>query len=117
MLSKRSVKQRQQIAVTYKSSYGKDLKDRLDSELSGNFRRAVLYSFYDMAHVNARACYQAVKGAGTDEQVLIDVICTSTNEEIEALKKAYMDSELFHYSYTITVKTQKIYMKTKASCF
>ncbi|VDN14627.1 unnamed protein product [Dibothriocephalus latus] len=81
-----------EIAATYKSIYGKDLKDRLDSELKGHFKRAVLYSFYDMAHVNARACYKAVKGAGTDEQVLIDVICTSTNEEIEALKKAYSDT-------------------------
>nr|VZI51207.1 unnamed protein product [Spirometra erinaceieuropaei] len=89
LLSKRSVHQRQQIAVAYKSIYGKDLKDRLYSELSGNFRRAVLYSFYDMAHVNAKACYKAMKGAGTDEQVLIDVICTSTNAEIRALKDAY----------------------------
>ncbi|VDN19390.1 unnamed protein product [Dibothriocephalus latus] len=91
LLSKRSVKQRQEIAETYKASYGKDLKDRLRSELSGHFRQAVLYSFYDMAHVNARACYKAIKGAGTDEQVLIDVICTSTNEEIHALKEAYND--------------------------
>ncbi|VDN11458.1 unnamed protein product [Dibothriocephalus latus] len=91
LLAKRSVEQRQKIAVAYQSKYGKNLKDRLHSELSGHFRQAVLYSFYDMAHVNAKALYKAMKGAGTDEQVLVDIICTSTNEEIEALKKAYMD--------------------------
>ncbi|VDK81949.1 unnamed protein product [Dibothriocephalus latus] len=104
LLSKRSVHQRQMIAETYKASYGKDLKDRLHSELSGHFRRAVLYSFYDMAHVNAKACYKAMKGAGTDEQVLIDVICTSTNEEIHALKEAYKDSELSRYTSTLSLR-------------
>ncbi len=69
------------------------MKARLKSELSGDFRQAVLYSFYDKAHVNARACYKAMKGAGTDEKILVDVICTSDNDEIAALKEAYMDSK------------------------
>uniref|UniRef100_A0A5K3F056 Annexin n=1 Tax=Mesocestoides corti TaxID=53468 RepID=A0A5K3F056_MESCO len=91
ILANRSVRQRNEIAKAYKAAYGKDLKERLHSELSGNFRRAVLYSFYDKAHVNAKACYKAMKGAGTDEQILIDTICTSDNAEIDCLKKAYTD--------------------------
>lgn len=77
----------------------KDLKDRLKSELSGNFRRAVLYSFYDQAHVNAKACYKAMKGAGTDEKILTHVICTSDNSDIEELKKAYSESA---YSFNLS---------------
>ncbi|VDD81475.1 unnamed protein product [Mesocestoides corti] len=92
ILANRSVRQRNEIAKAYKAAYGKDLKERLHSELSGNFRRAVLYSFYDKAHVNAKACYKAMKGAGTDEQILIDTICTSDNAEIDCLKKAYTDT-------------------------
>ncbi|VDL94924.1 unnamed protein product [Schistocephalus solidus] len=111
LLSKRSVHQRQQIAVTYKSIYGKDLKGRLHSELSGHFRQAVLYSFYDMAHVNAKACYKAIKGAGTDEQVLIDVICTATNDEIHALKKAYTESEFAGFTRENKTAKGRLHMR------
>uniref|UniRef100_A0A5K3EY45 Annexin n=1 Tax=Mesocestoides corti TaxID=53468 RepID=A0A5K3EY45_MESCO len=91
ILSCRSLSQRQRIEAAFKSIYGIDLKQKLHKELSGKFRLAVLYSFYDQAHVNAKSIYRAIKGAGTDETILIDVICSSTNEEIHELKKAYDD--------------------------
>eukprot|EP00108_Taenia_solium_P002671 TsM_000538900 transcript=TsM_000538900 gene=TsM_000538900 len=91
VLSHRSLEQRQTIEKTFKSVYGMDLKDTLHKELSGYFRLAVHYSFYDRAHVNALALYRAMKGLGTDETVLIDVICSCTNKEIEELKEAYND--------------------------
>lgn len=74
----------------------KDLKETLHKELSGYFRLAVRYSFYDKAHVNAMALYRAMKGLGTDETVLIDVICSCTNQEIHELREAYNDSALAH---------------------
>ncbi|VDM31471.1 unnamed protein product [Hydatigera taeniaeformis] len=91
VLTSRTVQQRQEIARAYKAAYGKDLQGKLRRQLSGDIRLAVLYSFYDKAHVNAKACYKAIRGAGTDEQVLIDVICTSDNAEIHSLKRAYHD--------------------------
>ncbi|KAH9284095.1 Annexin A13 [Echinococcus granulosus] len=91
VLSHRSLEQRQVIEKTFKAVYGMDLKNTLHKELSGYFRLAVLYSFYDKAHVNASALYRAMKGLGTDETILIDVICSSSNEEIHELKEAYND--------------------------
>nr|CDS27552.1 annexin [Hymenolepis microstoma] len=95
LLSHRSLEQRQQIAVTFQASYGQlgfeNLLGQLHKELSGFFRLAVFYSFFDKAHVNAWALYRAMKGLGTDEKVLIDVLCSSTNEEIIELKAAYRD--------------------------
>ncbi|KAL5109528.1 Annexin A13 [Taenia crassiceps] len=91
VLSHRSLEQRQTIETTFKSIYGMDLKETLHKELSGYFRLAVHYSFYDRAHVNAIALYRAMKGLGTDETVLIDVICSCTNKEIHELKEAYND--------------------------
>ena len=32
---------------------------------------------------------KAVKGAGTDEAALVEVICTGTNEELAAMKDSY----------------------------
>lgn len=91
VLAHRSLKQRQEIERVYKSMYGLDLKEMLRKELSGYFRLAVLYSFYDKAHVNAMSLYRAMKGLGTDEGILIDVLCSSTNEEIMELREAYDD--------------------------
>lgn len=45
--------------------------------------------FYSIPELKAQICYDAIKGAGTDELALIEVICTSTNSEIEELKKEY----------------------------
>lgn len=91
ILSHRTSCQRQDIAQAYKSQYGEDLLERLHKELSGKFRQAVEWSFYDRAHVNAAALKEAMKGAGTNEGMLIDVLCTATNDEVEEIKEAYME--------------------------
>lgn len=68
------------------------MKKELHGELSGHFRQAVLWSFYDQAHVNASALFKAIDRPGTDERILVDVLCTATNSEIIAIKAAYQES-------------------------
>ncbi|KAL5960689.1 Annexin A13 [Taenia solium] len=91
VLANRTSSQRREIVKAYKAQYGKDLKERLHKELSGNFRQAVEWSLYDRAHVNAAALQKAMKGAGTNEGMLIDVLCTATNNEVKKIKEAYED--------------------------
>ncbi|KAH8874718.1 Annexin A13 [Schistosoma japonicum] len=43
----------------------------------------------DTDKMNARALYKAMKGGGTDESTIIEVLCTSSNCEIEDIKIAY----------------------------
>ncbi|KAM3176049.1 hypothetical protein ACTXT7_007279 [Hymenolepis weldensis] len=107
ILSHRSLEQRQRIAKTFQAMYGQNLLEQLHKELSGYFRLAVTYSFFDKAHINARALYRAMKGAGTDEKILIEVLCSSTNEEIRELKAAYDDA--FYFSEQ-SAKIFKIYL-------
>lgn len=76
---------------TYKALFGKDLLKELKSELSGRFEQAILWSFNDKAHVNATALFKAIDRMGTDELMLIDVLCTATPTEIEEIKAAYLD--------------------------
>nr|CDS27550.1 annexin [Hymenolepis microstoma] len=91
ILAHRSAAQRLEIMSTYKAQFGKDLLKELKSELSGRFEQAVLWSFNDRAHVNATALFKAIDRAGTDELMLIDVLCTATPAEIEEIKAAYLD--------------------------
>lgn len=89
ILGTRTSQQRVAIAEAYKASYGESLRKRLKSELSGDFGELVDLMFYTIPKLKAQIVYDALKGAGTDESALIEVICTSTNSEIEQLKKDY----------------------------
>ena len=66
-----------------------DLREKLRGELSGDFGDLVDMMFFTIPELKANICYEAIKGAGTDEKALIEVICTSTNSEIEQLKRDY----------------------------
>ena len=46
------------------------------------------------AKFDAMCIKKAVKGLGTDEAALIEILCSRTNEEMKALKEAYKKSWL-----------------------
>jgi len=87
----RSWEQLKEVEVIYKTSFGRDLKEDLEDELSGNFQNVVVARFFSPPELDAWCLRKAMKGAGTHESVLVQVLCTKTNDEIEALKTAYKD--------------------------
>ncbi|KAL8181719.1 UNVERIFIED_CONTAM: Annexin A13 [Gekko kuhli] len=89
LLSTRSSDQRQQMKQSYKALYGKDLEEVLKGELSGNFEKTALALLDRPCEYDARELRKAMKGAGTDESVLIEVLCTRVNQQIAAIKDAY----------------------------
>ncbi|GFN89719.1 Annexin [Plakobranchus ocellatus] len=89
VLGKRSQTQREQIALTYKTKYGKELPKDLKNKLKGNFENICVEMLLGPAEFDAKQLYKAMKGLGSDEQVLIEVICTRTNEQLNNIKAAY----------------------------
>lgn len=89
ILSRRTAVQRLKIALTFKTMYGKDIITDLKSELAGNFEEITIRLFKDNANFDAYCLRKAMKGMGTDESALIEIICTRTNGEIAAIKAAY----------------------------
>ncbi|KAM7536173.1 hypothetical protein Aperf_G00000090386 [Anoplocephala perfoliata] len=89
ILSKRSAEQRVEIAKKYMASFGKDLEAHLKSELSGKFEDLVLLSIASISEMLAITINQAVKGAGTDEQLLIQAIMPYSNQIIRGIPAAY----------------------------
>ncbi|XP_028389852.2 annexin A13 [Phyllostomus discolor] len=102
VLSSRTSNERQQIKQKYKTTYGKELEEVLKSELSGDFRKAALALLDRPSEYDARQLRKAMKGLGTDEAVLIEILCTRTNQEIIAMKEAYQ--RLFDRSLEADVK-------------
>lgn len=69
-----------------------DLESDLESELSGDFRKVILGLMMTLPEYDAYSVKTAVKGLGTDENALIEVLCSRTNQELEAAKEAYRKS-------------------------
>jgi len=89
IVANRSTEQLKEIEKKFKTMFGDVLKERLESELKGNLERVVLGRFYDRYEYQAYVARRAMKGAGTDEQALIDVVCSKTPAEMENVKTAY----------------------------
>ncbi|XP_015774697.1 PREDICTED: annexin A7-like isoform X1 [Acropora digitifera] len=88
---KRSNAQRVEIRKRYKTMFGKDLMNDLKSELSGNLEDCLLALLEPASLFDAKCLRRAMRGAGTDEESLIDILCTRTNTEIAEIKKAYTE--------------------------
>ncbi|KAJ8683343.1 hypothetical protein QAD02_019135 [Eretmocerus hayati] len=89
VLAHRSNEQRQEIAKAFKTSYGKDLIKDLKSETSGNFEKLLVAMMTPLPQYIAKELHDAISGIGTDETVLIEVMCTMSNHEINVIKQAY----------------------------
>uniref|UniRef100_A0A8C6SZ94 Annexin n=1 Tax=Neogobius melanostomus TaxID=47308 RepID=A0A8C6SZ94_9GOBI len=89
VLARRTIAQRQRIKEAYKQSVGKDLADDLSSELSGNFRSVVLGLLMLAPVYDAYELKSAIKGAGTEEACLIDILASRSNEEIRTITAFY----------------------------
>ena len=85
----RNVQQRAEIRRVYKACFGKDLIERLKSDLSGNFKDCVCGLFMTPPEYDAYCLYNAMKGIGTKEGVLIEIIATRNNIEINEMKNAF----------------------------
>uniref|UniRef100_A0A665W5W2 Annexin n=1 Tax=Echeneis naucrates TaxID=173247 RepID=A0A665W5W2_ECHNA len=92
LVTSRSNAQRQEIIAAYKSSFGKDLIDDLKYELTGKFERLIVSLMRTPAYHDAKEIHDAVKGAGTDERCLIEVLASRNNKQIHDMVAAYRDA-------------------------
>ncbi|XP_041915842.1 annexin A4 [Alosa sapidissima] len=89
VLAHRTIEQRQRIKDAYKQSVGKDLVEDLTSELTGNFEKVVVGLMMTAPEYDAYELHNAMKGAGTEEACLIDILASRTSEEVQAINAAY----------------------------
>uniref|UniRef100_A0A3Q0SLF3 Annexin n=1 Tax=Amphilophus citrinellus TaxID=61819 RepID=A0A3Q0SLF3_AMPCI len=89
LLTARSNDQRQQIKAAYKKAYGKDLVSALKSELGGLFESLIVALMTPSVLYDASQLHKALKGAGTEDEVLIEILASRTGEQIKEITKVY----------------------------
>ncbi|XP_032825016.1 annexin A4-like isoform X2 [Petromyzon marinus] len=89
VLTRRSNAQRQLIMKAYKTAYGRDLIDDIKSETSGSFVRVLVALLHVPAQYDAYEMRNAIKGAGTDEGCLSEILASRTKQQIKAMSHVY----------------------------
>ncbi|EFO86561.1 CRE-NEX-2 protein [Caenorhabditis remanei] len=89
VLCQRTNGQRQEISKAFKVMYGKDLIKELKGELHGDFEDLILALMEAPAIYDAKQLYKAMDGLGTKESVLIEIMTSRTNAQIQQVRDAY----------------------------
>ncbi|KAH8336640.1 hypothetical protein KR074_010280, partial [Drosophila pseudoananassae] len=90
IICRRSNEQRQEIQRQYKTHFGKDLIEDIKSETSGNFEKLLVGLLRPIVDFYCSELNDAMAGIGTDEEVLIEILCTLSNMEIYTIKNQYL---------------------------
>ena len=104
LVANRTNEQRQKILEAYKSCYGRDLIEDLKDELSGNYEDAIIALFNTPVDYDAKQLRKAMKGAGTDESTLIEIIATRPSQHLQEVKKAF--TKLFERNLEDDIKSE-----------
>ncbi|XP_061439273.1 annexin A3 [Rhineura floridana] len=89
ILTGRPNAQRQLIAKEYRAAAGKELKDALKGDLSGNLERIMVALVTPPAVFDAKQLKKSMKGSGTDEQALIEILASRTSKQMKEVAQAY----------------------------
>ncbi|RVE42972.1 hypothetical protein evm_012376 [Chilo suppressalis] len=89
ILTTRSNAQRQAISQAFTHEYGRDLIEDLKSELGGHFEDVIVALMMPPEEYLCKELHHCMSGMGTDEETLVEILCTRTKREIADIVEAY----------------------------
>lgn len=89
IVTKRTLKERLKIRELYISTFGIDLMEDL-KKLDGDLEKAFKALFTDLAEYDADCIFEAIDGAGTDEDALIEILGSRPCWHIKKIKEIYL---------------------------
>lgn len=92
ILTKRTNSQRQQIKGAYQQAHGKSLEDALKKALKSDLEDVVVAMLKTPAQFDADELRYSMKGLGTDEDILIEILTTRNNKEIRDVGRQYQQA-------------------------
>ena len=89
VIANRTNSQRQAIKQQYKATYGRDLIEDLKKETHGKLEDAFVALFTEPIEYDADTLRDAMKGMGTNEDTLIEILASRSGQQINAIKACY----------------------------
>ena len=89
IIANRTQKQRVLIKESFQRQFSRDLIKDLKSELNGKLEDAILNLFKDPIEYDCEQLKKSMKGAGTDEDSLIEIICSRPKPILQKIKEVY----------------------------
>ena len=81
------------IKEAFRQRHGRDLEHDVQKEVSGHFELCLLCILRGPLQQDVWCLNKALKGAGTDEDLLNEILIGRSNADVQAIKQAY------HYTY------------------
>lgn len=91
VIANRTNAQRLEIKEIYEKTFNRDLIKDLKSELSGNFEDAVLALFVEPIEYDVDQLRNAMKGLGTNEDTLIEILASRDETRLNKIKMRYKE--------------------------
>lgn len=88
-----SNEQRQLIQAHYQEKYQKKLAEVLDKALTGCMEKLALALLLDPFQFLSKELHEALHEKKVDQEVLVEILCTKTNDEISQINKTYRTGE------------------------
>lgn len=91
LVTSRSNADRQEIIKYYKSSFGRDLLEDLADELGGDVKKVIIGMFRTPVDFDCYELHGAMKGVGTNEEVLIEIIGSRPTSTLKQIKARFLE--------------------------
>ena len=89
VLCKRTKEQVELIDAKFRERYGKTLRQHLESDLSGDFKKFAVFTQMEEDEFDALLIQDAVQGGGTNEDLLLEVLTTRSNARLMRAREYY----------------------------
>lgn len=117
VLCRRPSAQRMEILKAYKTAYGKDLISDIKKETSNNFQRLLIALLTPMIHYYCQELAAAMRGEGTDEDALIEILCGGLpNRIIQTITAEYKRLYGQHLEDALKSETSFSFKRLLVSC-
>ena len=79
------------MSLRYKELFGKELYDVMKKEFSGDFGTVLQYLALPLDVAECKMLHHAMKGIGSNVNIVWSILVGRTNEELERIKKRYFE--------------------------
>lgn len=84
--------ERVKLREDYKSKFNRELLEDIQKNMKGDLCTLLISIYRDPVEYDAELLYRAMKGIGTDDDILIEVICFRSTERLNQIKEKFKES-------------------------